>query len=107
MRGSHKKMILTKNCRRKCGNSSHSLNLQDMGTNGMLPTPTAIDSGSGRINKSASKGAKEIPTIALMARLSSKQTGETSQLNPQYVAEMMGFQTDWTELPFLNGEQNQ
>jgi DNA (cytosine-5)-methyltransferase 1 len=30
-----------------------------------------------------------------------------SQLNPRFVAEMMGFPTDWTILPFLNGETNQ
>jgi len=29
----------------------------------------------------------------------------TSQLNPLFVAEMMGFPTDWTVLPFLNGEK--
>ena len=34
-----------------------------------------------------------------------KQTfGKTSQLNPQFVAEMMGFPPNWTELPFLSGE---
>jgi hypothetical protein len=32
--------------------------------------------------------------------------GTTSQLNPLFVAEMMGFPTDWTLLPFLNGEMN-
>lgn len=26
--------------------------------------------------------------------------GKTSQLNPQFVAEMMGFSPDWTVLPF-------
>src|SRR5690554_5868548 len=30
--------------------------------------------------------------------------GKTSQLNPRFVMEMMGFPPDWTELPFLNGE---
>lgn len=35
----------------------------------MLPTPTSIDAGSGRINKSPSTGAKERPTIALAARM--------------------------------------
>lgn len=30
---------------------------------------------------------------------------KTSQLNPLFVAEMMGFPPDWTELPFLNGEK--
>lgn len=29
----------------------------------------------------------------------------TSQLNPLFVAEMMGFPIDWTVLPFLNGEK--
>jgi hypothetical protein len=33
--------------------------------------------------------------------------GTRSHLSPQFVLEMMGFPTDWTELPFLNGEQNQ
>ena len=35
----------------------------------LLPTPTSIDSGSGRINKSPSQGAKERPTIALAAKM--------------------------------------
>jgi hypothetical protein len=30
-----------------------------------------------------------------------------SQLNPRFVAEMMGFPPNWTELPFLSGETNQ
>ena len=36
---------------------------------GLLPTPAAIDSGSGRMNKSLSKNAKERPTIALAAKM--------------------------------------
>jgi hypothetical protein len=31
------------------------------------------------------------------------QTGTTSQLNPLFVAEMMGFPTDWLTFPFQNG----
>lgn len=31
------------------------------------------------------------------------QTGRSSQLNPLFVAEMMGFPTSWTVLPFLPG----
>jgi len=30
-------------------------------------------------------------------------TGEPSQLNPRFVAEMMGFPVNWTVLPFQNG----
>jgi hypothetical protein len=33
--------------------------------------------------------------------------GFTGQLNHQFNMWMMGFPTDWTELPFLNGETNQ
>ena len=32
--------------------------------------------------------------------------GSNSQLNPQFVAEMMGFPPDWTLSPFLSGEAN-
>jgi hypothetical protein len=35
----------------------------------MLPTPTSIDAGTGRINKSNSPNAKERPTIALAAKM--------------------------------------
>lgn len=145
----------------------------------LLPTPTSIDSGSGRINKSPSPGAKERPTIALAAKMGLLPTpnaseaekyttkynpnsqmgkgltamamndllptprankvtdinlnnkklserrkanleeniakvvtncqqidGATSQLNPRFVAEMMGFPPDWTVLPFQSGEAN-
>ena len=61
---------------------------------GMLPTPCAQEGGkiTGKENQdSLTKRARE-------------QTGKTSQLNPQFVAEMMGFPTDWTILPFLSGE---
>jgi hypothetical protein len=33
-------------------------------------------------------------------------TGKIFQLNPPFVAEMMGFPTDWTASPFLSGEMN-
>ena len=110
----------------------------------LLPTPTAIDRGSGRINKSPSPGAAERPTLALAAiqgllptpcaseatkftkKFNSKSQmgqsltalacngmvptqstrkktiGGTSQLNPLYVEEMMGFPLMWTTLPFLS-----
>ena len=34
------------------------------------------------------------------------KTGSNSQLSPRFVAEMMGFPPNWTELPFLSGETN-
>ena len=35
----------------------------------LLPTPTAIDSGTGKVNKSQSPNAKERPTMAMAARM--------------------------------------
>ena len=141
----------------------------------LLPTPTAIDKGSGRINKSLSKNATERPTLAKCAKMqllptlnasegtkwttkynansqmgkgltamacsgllltpmakdgmrsgmtmdalkkhgkpkanlaeqiAHKVGGGTSQLNPLYVEEMMGYPLEWLTLPFLsqNGE---
>ena len=32
-----------------------------------------------------------------------KASGKGSRLNPRYVAQMMGFPPDWTELPFRHG----
>jgi hypothetical protein len=64
---------------------------------GMLPTPQAQegDKITGLENQdSMTKRVRQI-------------TGTTSQLNPRFVAEMMGFPVNWTELPFQNGEQNQ
>lgn len=33
-----------------------------------------------------------------------QMTGKTSQLNPRFVAEMMGFPANWMELPFQQGK---
>ena len=110
----------------------------------LLPTPTVLDKGTGRINKSLSPGAKARPTLALSAKKGllptpcaseatkftkkfnsksqmgqsltalacngmvptqstrKKTSGKTSQLNPLYVEEMMGFPLMWTTLPFLS-----
>jgi len=71
----------------------------------MLPTPAA----------SNYKGASSIEALEARGRLKQKAdnladqfavSGKTSQLNPRFVMEMMGFPPDWTELPFRNGETN-
>ena len=64
----------------------------------LLPTPKAQES---RGNASVDRGKFNL-TDEIAARY--RPTGKTSQLNPQFVAEMMGFPSNWTELPFLNGE---
>lgn len=61
----------------------------------LLPTPSAADGF-----KTTSNTHQE--NLNMLAPV-----GSGFQLNPQFVGEMMGFPTDWTELPFLNGEVNQ
>lgn len=153
----------------KKGKTDHSLGLEDMAVAKLLPTPTAIDKGGGRINRSPSPNAADRPTLALAVRkgllptptameikhsnrvkgltdfqdfhylltptasdgiranmnmqdlkkhnkensnlaeqIAHKVGGGTSQLNPLFVEEMMGFPLMWTALPFLSpsGDKN-
>ncbi len=81
-----------------------SVGLARVGKLGMLPTPETRDYKGARTSESLMK-ANRNETNSLPDAFA--QTGKTSQLNPRFVAEMMGFPPNWTELPFLNGEQNQ
>jgi site-specific DNA-cytosine methylase len=68
---------------------------------GMLPTPTDAATGSQNSQHSIAEWGGSGNNIT------EKDSWKNSQLNPRFVAEMMGFPPNWTELPFLNGEQNQ
>jgi hypothetical protein len=70
---------------------------------GMLPTPTTRDWKGGRTSE-ALEDAGRNETNSLPDFFA--QPGESSQLNPLFVTEMMGYPTNWLELPFLNGETN-
>jgi hypothetical protein len=73
--------------------------------NQMLPTPTAQVAKHGHSDKYwDNRIGKRQMDIAMW---NAQTNGKTSQLSPQFVLEMMGFPTDWTELPFLSGETNQ
>jgi hypothetical protein len=65
--------------------------------NGLLPTPMASDCG---------EKVTGLESQDLLVKMTRVLTGTTSQLNPRFVLEMMGFPPDWTELPFLNGATN-
>lgn len=66
----HKDMEINERGRRnpKKGKTDHSLGLEDMAVAKLLPTPTAMDKGGGRINRSPSPNAADRPTLALAAR---------------------------------------
>ena len=85
----------------KHGNVQNTL--KQMATLKTLPTPTTSDY----------KGARKTETLHAAGRNQTNsladtfgQSGKTSQLNPRFVAEMMGFPVNWTELPFQSGETN-
>jgi hypothetical protein len=75
-----------------------------LGEIGMLPTPTTRDYKGAR-SEEALEAVGRNETNSLPDAFA--QSGKTSQLNPRFVAEMMGFPENWTELPFLSGEPNQ
>jgi hypothetical protein len=78
--------------------------LKQMARFEMLPTPTARCWNTG----TEKERPLDQPTMrSELNHLIAQENGKASQLSPQFVLEMMGFPTDWTELPFLNGETNQ
>lgn len=64
---------------------------------GLIPTCLAQDSRHALHDRGRGKLGEEI------AELFGDGTSQNSQLNPLFVAEMMGFPTDWTLAPFLDG----
>lgn len=84
-----------------------TMELNDLAACGMLPTPIANDYKGASTLEALEKRRRNPATNSLADRFS--QTGKTSQLNPLFVEEMMGFPLMWTTLPFLsqNGDRNQ
>ena len=114
--------------------NTFSASLHDLAKSKMLPTPTTMDSTNATVNMKSTQvkeGSMHSMTLSRMIlqtpRASDKNMhwktknwkgddlgsqineihGTRSHLSPQFVLEMMGFPTDWTLLPFLNGGQNQ
>jgi hypothetical protein len=79
------------------------IGLEQMAKAGMLPTPNAMDYNTAR-SQEAWEQAKEKHGSALQDTLR-QRAGQGSQLNPRFVAEMMGFPVNWTESPFQSGEK--
>jgi hypothetical protein len=70
----------------------------------LLPTPTATSDAKGGCTRTDPTRQNDSLANAIHGQIG--DIGKTSQLNPQFVLEMMGFNPDWTLLPFLNGETN-
>ena len=66
----------------------------------LLPTPTAMDKNVG-----TPVDSKKYNRDTDLKNFVARRIGHTSQLNPLFVGEMMGFPLDWLTSPFQNGEQ--
>ena len=82
-------------------NSQMGKGLTAMAMNNMLPTPTASCHNAGTTANRKDGTSRESELNHLIAR----QVGQTSQLNPLFVEEMMGFPSDWLVSPFQSGGQ--
>lgn len=93
-------------------NSQMGTALTAMEVNGMLPTPRANKVNGIDLNnpKTAQRNKGNLEeAVAKIIQNTPLEGGKTSQLNPLFVEEMMGFPLMWTTLPFLsqNGDRNQ
>ena len=86
------------------GNSPFILGLGQQAMRGMLPTPTASD-WKGGCTRTGENEKFQHAMLQHSIHHFHGERGKSSQLNPRFVAEMMGFPPNWTELPFLSGEQ--
>jgi hypothetical protein len=86
--------------------SMHSVTLARAMAMGMLPTP-AMSNYKEASSTEALEARGRLKPMADNLADQFAVSGRSSQLNPQFVMEMMGFPKDWTLLPFLNGEQSQ
>jgi hypothetical protein len=89
----------------------HTPSIATLAANGMLPTPAASDwKGAYRPESMTNKNGsvnREERLVNIYLKTGQEYNSKTSQLNPHFVLEMMGFPPDWTLLPFLSGETSQ
>lgn len=82
------------------------MELNDLAACGMLPTPAARDYQPSVSPQALKRKNGKMRTDALcnlpvvLGEHHLQNGGKTSQLNPLFVAEMMGFLPDWTVFPF-------
>ena len=83
------------------GGETRAMYLEHYAVMGMLPTPDAASGKTGYMGKNRKGKQQNLETV-----IRNLDNSFNSQLNPRFVAEMMGFPPNWTELPFQNGETN-
>lgn len=83
----------------KAREAPNSPSMESLAVQGLLPTPLSVSDVKGGCTRKDEK--RQNDTLAhAMHKITGGMTGKTSQLNPLFVMEMMGFPPDWTLLPF-------
>ena len=89
----------------KIGGTENQDSLTKRPRYGVLPTPKGSDSkGSGSKESLEQRNRGENNDLSSWATLNTD--GKNAKLNPQFVAEMMGFPNKWTEKPFEEDAEN-
>jgi hypothetical protein len=97
---------LASDCGEKVTGLENQMSLTKMIRQGLLPTPNSFDWNTARSQETLEKAKQRHKEKGVVLQNSLRQmAGQGFQLNPLFVAEMMGFPENWTTLPFLNGEK--
>lgn|ERR1051325_1750685 len=83
----------------KYSGNGFGMTLGELMQRGLLPTPNTGDYRSGMTNRTGGDHNQSLNDIMALV------TGKTSQLNPLFVTEMMGFPANWLTLPFQDGDE--
>ena len=96
----------------KYGGMKRSMYLENYLAMGLLPTPAARDYKGDRTLKDGKNITKNNQELGLSLEQSARilankpnETHKNAKLNPQFVAEMMGFPNKWTEKPFQDTDE--
>jgi hypothetical protein len=89
----------------KWGDSLHTP-LKQLAAQGLLPTPATRDYKGANSMEHLTRESSNRNHLDQLPNAIKLATGNTSQLNPLFVEEMMGFPENWTLSPFLNGVKN-
>lgn len=103
--------VVTDNRRKNAKGISYGVSLADLAKSGLLPTPVASDMNGGSTRKDPKRQFNNILHDHIHGLAQQKDRsliGHSSQLNPRFTLEMMGFPVSWLDSPFqtANGEPN-
>ena len=90
------------------GGNTRAMYLEHFAAMGLLPTPSTRDpKGANSMEHLKRENETVMNHMTQLPNYIKYHIGTNSQLNPRFVAEMMGFPVNWMELPFQSGEPNQ